>query len=43
MKIKDKIFEVKKNDFIVAELGEWHSLKNTSSKKLIFFTLRILI
>jgi len=43
MIINDKIFEVKKNDFIVVEIGEWHSLKNTSSEKLIFFTLRILI
>jgi len=43
MKINDKIFEVKKNDFVVVELGEWHSLKNTSLKKLVFLTVRILI
>ena len=43
MKIDDKIFTVKKNDFVVVEVGEWHSLKNTSSKKLIFLTTRILI
>ena len=43
MKINDKTFEVKKNDFVVVEKGEWHSLKNLSSKKLFFFTVRILI
>jgi mannose-6-phosphate isomerase-like protein (cupin superfamily) len=43
MIINDKIFEVKKNDFIVVEVGEWHSLNNTYSKKLIFLTVRIII
>jgi mannose-6-phosphate isomerase-like protein (cupin superfamily) len=43
MRINDRIFEVKKNDFVVVEVGEWHNLKNTSLKKLLFLTVRILI
>ncbi len=43
MKINDNEFFVKKGDFIVVEIGEWHSVKNESNKKLIFFTLKIKI
>lgn len=43
MKINENEFEVKKNDFIVVEKNEWHSLKNPYKTKLVFFTIRILI
>lgn len=43
MKINEKEFEVKKNDFVVVEVGEWHSLRNPHQKKLIFLTVRVLI
>lgn len=43
MKINKKEFKVKKGDFVVVEKSEWHSLKNTSKSKLVFFTIRILI
>jgi mannose-6-phosphate isomerase-like protein (cupin superfamily) len=43
MKINEKEFQIKKDDFVVVEVGEWHSLKNPYSKKLIFFTVRVLI
>ena len=43
MKINDKEFKVKKDDFVVVEVEEWHSLKNPNKKKLKFFTIRVLI
>jgi mannose-6-phosphate isomerase-like protein (cupin superfamily) len=43
MKINEKEFEVKKDDFIVVEVGEWHSLKNPYLEKLVFFTVRLMI
>lgn len=43
MKIDEKEFQVEKGDFVVVEKGEWHSVKNPFEKKLIFFTVRILI
>jgi len=43
MKINDKEFKVKKDDFVIVEVEEWHSLKNPNKKKLVFFTIRILI
>jgi mannose-6-phosphate isomerase-like protein (cupin superfamily) len=43
MKINEKEFQVKKNDFVVVEVGEWHSLKNPYSEKLVFFTVRVMI
>ncbi len=43
MRINDNEFIVKKGDFIVVEVGEWHSVKNESNKKLVFFTLKIKI
>jgi len=43
MKINEKEFQVKKDDFVVVEVGEWHSLKNPCSEKLVFFTVRVMI
>lgn len=43
MKIDDKEFEVKKDDFVVVEKRDWHSLKNPSSKQLTFLSIRVKI
>ncbi len=43
MKIDEKEFVVEKEDFIVVEKGEWHSLKNPFSQRLIFLSIRIKI
>lgn len=43
MKINEKEYIVKKGDFLIIEIGEWHSLRNPYNNKLVFFTVRILI
>lgn len=43
MKSDEKEFIVEKGDFVVVEKGEWHSLKNSFEKKLIFFSIRVKI
>jgi mannose-6-phosphate isomerase-like protein (cupin superfamily) len=43
MKINEKELAVKKDDFIVVEVGEWHSLKNPYSEKLVFLSIRVKI
>lgn len=40
MRINKKEFVVKKGDFVVVEVGEWHSLKNHSNRRLIFLRLK---
>lgn len=41
MKINEKVFSVKKGDWVIVEIDEWHSLKNKSKKKLKFITVRL--
>lgn len=43
MKIDDKVFVVSAGDFVIIEPKEYHSLKNTSSEKLRWISIRISI
>lgn len=41
VKINEKIYRVKKGDWLIVEVGEWHSLKNKGKSQLRFITVRL--
>jgi mannose-6-phosphate isomerase-like protein (cupin superfamily) len=43
MVIDNKKIKIKTGDVVTVEVGESHTLKNTSAKKLRFLTIRVLI
>ena len=42
MTINDKILNVSKDDFVIVEKNENHSLVNMEDQKLVFITIRVL-